>query len=82
MSASLTTANEHHYVPPPNLFLEDFGDREDTPPRPPVVYALEVAFSPPNRVATLDILVGLSSTPDIGSLSFDDYVHISTEAFK
>ena len=24
--ASLTTDNEHHYVPPPNLILEDFGD--------------------------------------------------------
>ncbi|RVW80011.1 hypothetical protein CK203_055841 [Vitis vinifera] len=34
-SASLTTDNEHHYVPPPNLILEDFGDGEDTPPRPP-----------------------------------------------
>ena len=25
-SASLTIDNEHHYVPPPNLILEDFGD--------------------------------------------------------
>ena len=43
-SASLTTANEHHYVPPSNLFLEDFGDRDDTPPRPLVVSALEEAI--------------------------------------
>ena len=44
MSASLTTTNEHHYVPPSNLFLEDFGDRDDTPPRPLVVSALEEAI--------------------------------------
>ena len=25
-SASLTIDNEHHYVSPPNLILEDFGD--------------------------------------------------------
>ena len=25
-SASLTTDNEHHYAPSPNLILEDFGD--------------------------------------------------------
>lgn len=82
MGASLTTVNEHHYVPPPNLFLEDIGNREDIPPRPPVVSALEVAFSPLNPIIALHISVGFSSTLDIGLSSYDGYVHISTKAFK
>ena len=44
ISASLTTDNEHHYVSPPNLILEDFVDGEDTPLRPPVAPTLEVVF--------------------------------------
>ena len=47
-SASLTTDNEHHYVPPPNLILEDFGDGEDTPPRPLAATTLGATFTPPN----------------------------------
>ncbi|KAL6325987.1 hypothetical protein AAG906_038479 [Vitis piasezkii] len=81
-SAALTTSNEHHYVPPPNLILKNFGDREDTPPRPPIVSTLEVAFTSPNPNAALHILVSLSSTLDIGPSSSDGYIHISAKAFK
>ena len=81
-SASLTTANEHHYVPPPNLILKDFGDREDTPSRPLIVSTLEVVFTSPNLYAALHILVGLSSILDIGLSSSNGYIHILAEAFK
>lgn len=80
--ASLTTTSEHHYVPPPNLILEDFGDREDARLRPPVVSTPEVAFSSQNLDATLHVLTSLSSTPDIDSSSSTTYIHISIEAFK
>ncbi|RVW98141.1 hypothetical protein CK203_031955 [Vitis vinifera] len=49
-SASLTTDNEHHYVPPPNLILEDFGDGEDTPPRPLAATTLGATFTPQIRI--------------------------------
>ena len=81
-SVALTTSNEHHYVPPPNLILKNFGDRENTPPRPPTVSTLEVAFTSPNPDAALHILVNLSSTLDIGPSSSDGYIHISAKAFK
>ena len=81
-SASLTTDNEYHYVPPPNWTLEDFGDGEDTPPRPPVAPTPEVASNLPNPNTTAHILASLSSTPNIGPSSSNGYVHISTEAFN
>ncbi|KAJ9680374.1 hypothetical protein PVL29_019638 [Vitis rotundifolia] len=81
-SASFTIDNEHHYVPPPNLILEDFGDGEDTPPRPPVAPTPEVAFTFPNPNAIAHILASLSSRPNIGPSSSNGYVHISAEAFK
>ncbi|RVX19738.1 hypothetical protein CK203_005063 [Vitis vinifera] len=61
-SASLTTDNKHHYVPPPNLILQDFGDGEDTPSRPPVAPTPEVASTLPNPDTTAHILASLSST--------------------
>ena len=81
-SASLTTDNEHHYVSPPNLILKDFGDGEDTPPRPPVAPTPKVAFTFPNLDAAAHILASLSSTPNIDPSSSDGYVHISAEAFN
>ena len=81
-SASLTTDNEPHYIPPPNLILEDFGDGEYTPPRPLVASTQEVASTFPNSDAVAHILASLFSTPNIGPSSFDSYVHISAEAFK
>lgn len=80
--ASLTTISEHHYVPPPNLILKDFGDRENTPSRPLIVSTLKVVFTSPNPDAALHILVGFSSILDIGLSSSNGYIHISTEAFK
>ena len=47
-SSSLTTDNENHYVPLPNLILEGFGDGEDTPSRPLVAPTPEVVFTFPN----------------------------------
>lgn len=79
---SLTTTSEHHYVPPPNLILEDFGDREDARLRPLVVSTPEVTFSSQNLDATFHVLASLSSTPDIDSSSSTTYIHISIEAFK
>ncbi|KAL6345640.1 hypothetical protein AAG906_017372 [Vitis piasezkii] len=81
-SASLTIDNEHHYVLPPNLILQDFGDGEDTPPRPLVAPTPEVAFTLPNPDTAAHILASLSSTPNIGPSSSDGYVHISAEAFN
>lgn len=82
MGVSLTIANEHHYVPPPNLILKDFADREDTPPRPLVVSTLKVVFSSPKPTTTLHVSVGFLSTSDIDSSSSDGYVRILVEAFK
>ena len=81
-SASLTTDNENHYVPIPNLILEGFGDGEDTPSRPLVAPTPEVVFTFPNPNVALHILASLSSTPNIGPSSSNGYIHISTEAFK
>ena len=81
-SASLTTDNKHHYVPPPNLILQDFGDGEDTPSRPPVAPTPEVASTLPNPDTTAHILASLSFTLNIGPSSSDGYVHISAEAFN
>ncbi|KAJ9672772.1 hypothetical protein PVL29_002630 [Vitis rotundifolia] len=81
-SASLTTANEHHYVPPPNLILEDFGDGEDTPPRPPAATTPGATSTPQNPDSAAHILASLSSTPNIGPSASDGYVHISAEAFN
>lgn len=69
-------------MPSPNLFLKDFDDREDTPPRLLVVSALKVAFSYPNPTIAFHVSTGLSSTPNIGSLSYAGYIHIITETFK
>ena len=80
--ASLTTDNEHHYVPPPNLILKDFGDGEDTFPRPPVTSTPEVVSTFPTPDAAAHILASLSSTPNIGPSTSDGYVHISAEAFN
>lgn len=82
MGVSLTIANEHHYVPPPNLILEYFGDTEDTPLRPLVVSTLKVVFSSPNPTPTLHVSVGFFSTLDIYPSSSDGYVRILIEAFK
>ena len=82
MGTSLTIVNEPHYVPPSNLFLEDFGDREDTPLRPPVVSAPEVVFSSPNPIVAFHVLVRLSFTLNISPSSSTCYIHISIEAFK
>ncbi|RVW23697.1 hypothetical protein CK203_097851 [Vitis vinifera] len=81
-SASLTSNNEHHYVPPPNLILQEFGDGEDTPPRPPVAPTPKVVSTFSNPDTTARILTSLSSTPNIGPSSSYGYVHISTEAFN
>ena len=81
-SVSLTTDNEHHYEPPSNLILEDFSDEEDTPLRPPVAPTPEVVSTFPNPNTVAHILASLSSTPNIGLLSSDDYVHISAKAFN
>ena len=81
-SASLTTDTEHHYVSPPNLILQDFGDREDTLLRPPVAPIPEVASTLPNLDTATHILASLSFTPNIGPSSFDGFVHISAETFN
>ena len=81
-SVSLTTENEHHYVPPPNLILEDFGDGEDTPLRPPTAPTPEATSTPPNSDTAAHILASLSFTPNISPSSFDGYVYISVEAFN
>ena len=81
-SASLTTDNEYHYVPPPNWTLEDFGDGENTPLRPLVAPTPEVASTLPNLDTATHILASLSSTPNIGPSSSNGYVHISAEAFN
>lgn len=82
MGTSLNATNEHRYVPSPNLFLKDFDDREDTPPRLPVVSALKVAFSPPNPTIAFHVSIGLSSTPNISPSSYVGSIHIITETFK
>ncbi|RVW53752.1 hypothetical protein CK203_068970 [Vitis vinifera] len=81
-SASLTIDNEHHYVPPSNLILEDFGDGEDTPPRPPAATTPGVTSTPQNPDTAAHILASLSSTPNIGPSTSDGYVHISAETFN
>ncbi|RVW77778.1 hypothetical protein CK203_063784 [Vitis vinifera] len=81
-SASLTTDTEHHYVPPPNLILEDFGDGEDTPPRPPATTTPGATSTPQNPDTAAHILASLSSTPNIGPSASNGYVHISAEAFN
>ncbi|KAL6318386.1 hypothetical protein AAG906_040567 [Vitis piasezkii] len=81
-SASLTLDNEHYYVLHSNLILEDFGNGEDTPPRPPAATTLGATSTPPNLDTVAHILASLSSTPNIGPSASDGYVHISTEAFN
>ncbi|KAL6326071.1 hypothetical protein AAG906_000946 [Vitis piasezkii] len=80
-SASLTTDNEHHYVSPPNLILEDFGDGEDTPLRPPAATTLGATSTPQNPDTAAHILASLSSTPNIGPSTRWLCPHIS-EAFN
>ena len=82
ISASLTTDNEHHYVSPPNLILEDFGAGEDTPPRPPAATTPGSTSTPLNCNTPAHILASLSSAPNIGPSSSDGYVHISAETFN
>ncbi|RVW86606.1 hypothetical protein CK203_045641 [Vitis vinifera] len=69
-SASFTTDNEHHYVPHSNLILEDFGNGEDTPPRPLAATTLGATSTLPNPDTVAHILANLSSTPKHRPISF------------